>query len=332
MKRLILIVLCAATLCAGGIVLLEKREPPQEPAPQAQEPAPQAQAPSAPTEPVQEKSASFDEAVTLRVLTDGGVEEVALHDYLVGVLVAEMPTDFPPEALKAQAVASRTFALRQAEARKHADADVCADPACCQGYLTDASADGLTRLTEAVKATDGLVMTYADGLIDATFFSCSGGRTEDAAAVWGGDIPYLHSVDSPGEEDAPRYTETVTVSAETFSETLRGAYPETNLSGSPKGWFGACSYTEGGGIDTIFIGGTAVNGTKLRSLFSLRSTNIAFAVTEAGEIEITTYGFGHRVGLSQYGAKAMAEAGAGFDEILTHYYDGAAVTRLLTEA
>ncbi len=324
MKRFCIIVLCAALLWAGGAWLyLTLADAPEEEAP-AQMPVFAA---------AQERALpAFDEAVTLRVLTRDGVKELTLREYLIGVLLAEMPADFPEEALKAQAIASRTFALRQAEAKKHEGADICTDPACCQGYLTDASADGLTRLTEAVEATDGLVMTYADGLIDATFFSCSGGRTEDAAAVWGGDIPYLHSVDSPGEEDAPRYTETVTLSAADFSETLRTAYPEANLSGSPIGWFGACRHTDGGGIDTIFIGGTAVNGTKLRSLFSLRSTNIAFAVTEAGEIEITTYGFGHRVGLSQYGAKAMAEAGAGFDEILTHYYDGAAVTRLLTEA
>lgn len=323
MKRLCIIVLCAAVLCTGGawLYLTFSSAPEEVPA-------------QTPTIPVAEERVlpPFDETVTLRVLTQDGVEELTLQEYLVGVLLAEMPANFPVEALKAQAIASRTFALRQAEAKKHEDADICTDPACCQGYLTDASEEDLARLTEAVEATDGLVMTYADNLIDATFFSCSGGRTEDAAAVWGGDIPYLHSVDSPGEEDAPRYTETVTLSAEAFSETLRAAYPEANLSGSPSGWFGVCSYTDGDGIDTIFIGGTAVSGTKLRSLFSLRSTNITFTVTEADEIEITTHGFGHRVGLSQYGAKAMAEAGATFDEILTHYYDGAAVTRLLTEA
>ena len=323
MKRLIIIALCAAVLCAGGAWLyLNFADEPEEDVP--------AQAPT--VAPAQERLAPFDEAVTLRVLTEDGVEELTLREYLVGVLLAEMPADFPTEALKAQAIASRTFALRQAQAKKHEGADICTDPACCQGYLTEAPEEDLSRLTEAVEATDGLVMTYADGLIDATFFSCSGGRTEDAAAVWGGDIPYLHSVESPGEEDAPRYTETVMVGAEAFSETLCTAYPEANLSGSPNGWFGVCSRTDGGGIEPIFIGGTAVSGAKLRSLFPLRSTNITFSVTEEGEIAITTYGFGHRVGLSQYGAKAMAEAGAGFDEILTHYYDGAAVTRLLTEA
>lgn len=324
MKRLFVTVLCAAVLCAGGawLYLTFGSAPKEEAAPQPPTVAA-----------VEERQLPpFDEAVTLRVLTQDGVEELTLHEYLVGVLLAEMPASFPDEALKAQAIASRTFALRQAAARKHEGADICTDPACCQGYLTDASAEDIACLTEAVEATDGLVMTYEDGLIDATFFSCSGGRTEDAAAVWGGDIPYLHSVDSPGEEDAPRFTETVTLSAEAFSETLRAAYPEANLSGSPSGWFGACSNTEGGGIDTIFIGGTAVSGTKLRSLFSLRSTNITFSVTEEDEIEITTCGFGHRVGLSQYGAKAMAESDATFEEILTHYYDGAAVTRLLTEA
>ena len=321
MKRLLLIMLCAAVVCAGGIVLLEKREPAQEPAPQTQET-------SAPPETVQEKPAPFDEAVTLRVLTDEGVEEVALHDYLVGVLVSEMPTDFPPEALKAQAVASRTFALRQAEAHKHEDADVCADPACCQGYHAGQTDEAALR---AVEETDGLVMTYDGALIDATFFSCSGGRTEAAVAVWGGDIPYLRSVESPGEEDAPRYVETVSLSAEEFSAAFCEAFPEANLAGGPESWFGACSYTDGGGVETMFIGGVPVSGTQLRRLFSLRSTNVSVRVTDEDTIELTTHGYGHRVGLSQYGAKAMAEEGRDFEAILTHYYTGANVTRLLTE-
>lgn len=322
MKRLLIIVLCVAVVCAGGILLyLHAPAEPEEHPPL-----------TVPTPVKQEQLPPFDEAVTLRVQTQEGVEELTLHEYLIGVLLAEMPADFPTEALKAQAVAARTFALRQAQARKHDGADICTDPACCQGYLAEAAEEAGARAASAVEETDGLVMTYADSLIDATFFSCSGGRTEAAAAVWGGDIPYLRSVDSPGEEEAPYFTETVTLSAEDFAQTLCAAYPEANLSGSPQGWFGACKYTDGGGIDTIFIGGTAVSGVKLRSLFSLRSTELAITVTEEDEIAITTHGFGHRVGLSQYGAKAMAEEGADFSDILTHYYDGAQVTRLIAGA
>lgn len=318
MKRLLIVILCVISICAAGVLLFGgTADEPSEPAPSV--PVPLEEPPLAP----------FDEAVTLRVLTDGAVQELSLRDYLIGVLLAEMPTDFPAEALKAQAIASRTFALRQAQAHKHDAADICTDPACCQGFIADASAEDLARAEEAVMQTDGLVMLYEGALIDATFFSCSGGRTEAAVAVWGGDVPYLRSVESPGEEDAPRYEETVTLSAAEFAQTLCAAYPEANLAGEPKGWFGACSYTEGGGIETVFIGGTAVSGTQLRRLFSLRSTDITVSVTDEDEIMLTTRGFGHRVGLSQYGAKAMAESGKDFAAILTHYYTGANVTRLL---
>ncbi len=316
MKRLVILLLCVISIAA--LLLFLK---PAKPA--------QSQAESQPQAAPVVTAAPFDSTVMLRVLTEQGTEELPLDAYLMRVLLAEMPSDFPPEALKAQAVAARTFALRRSETKKHEFADICSDPSCCQGCC-DAT-EIPQSITDAVLATDGLVMTYDGALIDATFFSCSGGKTEAALAVWGSDIPYLQSVESPGEENAPRYTEEALLSAEYFAEVLSSAHPEVNLAGQPENWFGACSYTEGGGVDKVFIGGAAIAGTELRKLFSLRSTKFTIAAQD-GQVCIVTCGFGHRVGLSQYGAKSMAERGAAFAEILTHYYQGAAVTQLQNPA
>lgn len=251
------------------------------------------EAETAPAEPADEP---FDEAVTLRVLVDGAVREQTLYDYLVCVLLAEVPSGFAAEALKAQACAARTFALRQAGAGKHAEADVCASAACCQGWCAP------EQWPEHAAA-------------------------EAAVAVWGGEIPYLQSVPSPGEEDAPRETETLTFTAEEFRDRITPARPDADLSGTPESWFGTVRYTAGGGIGTLELGGASFTGTELRRLLGLRSTDIEFSPQEDG-VTVTTHGFGHRVGLSQYGAEAMAQAGRRFDEILLHYYQGTEIRRL----
>lgn len=268
---------------------------------------------------------SFDEALILHVLTANGVREMDLHSYLCGVLLAEMPAGFSPEALKAQAVASRTFALQQAQRGKHPEADICTDAACCQGWAAPDAAPDV--FLQAVAATDGLVVTYGDELIEATFFSCSGGQTEAAVAVWGSDVPYLQSVSSPGEESAPRFTETVRQSAEEFAAILRAAQPELDLESDPSRWFGSLTRTAGGSVATLEIGGILFSGTQLRTLLGLRSTDMEFSV-EGNVICITTWGYGHRVGLSQYGAEAMAQTGADFEEILLHYYQNTKIKRL----
>ena len=267
--------------------------------------------------------ASFDDALELKVLREDTVVEMSLGEYLVGVVSREMSETFPAEALKAQAVAARTFTLRQIENGKHRQADICTDSSCCQAW----TAEHNEQARQAVVETDGLVAVYDDRLIEATYFSCSGGRTEPAVAVWGNDLPYLQSVSSPGEEDAPRFTETVELEAELFAQRLLSAYPQMELCGTAPQWFGQLRYTVGGGLAEVELGGVSVTGISLRKLFGLRSTDMRFAVNEE-RIQITTYGYGHRVGMSQYGAKAMAEAGAGFEEILTYYYQGVELRRL----
>lgn len=277
--------------------------------------------------------ASFDRSLTLLVSNDGSVEEMTLYDYLVGVLLAEMPASFPAEALKAQAVASRTFALRKSKAGKHADADVCTSSACCQGRQepSDCPEASVRAVQAAVSETDGQVVVYQDELIDATFFSCTGGRTESAVAVWGSDVPYLQAVESPNEEDAPRYSESRVFAPEEFASLIGSAYPQADLSGEPSQWLGAITYTVGGGIENAVIGGVPISGTALRSVLGLRSTDMELLAGEDG-IRITTYGYGHRVGMSQYGARAMAEAGSTYDEILAHYYLGTELRRLYLQA
>lgn len=270
----------------------------------------------------QKKEAAFDKTVILDVLFDNEIRQMSLDDYLVGVLSAEMPESFPLEALKAQAVAARTFALRQAESKKHHNADVCIHSSCCQGWAESQS----SSFKQAVELTDGLVVTYNDQLIDATYFSCSGGRTESAVAVWGSDIPYLQAVQSP--EDGA--SEEITISTEEFAQKIRSHNPQINLEAPSTQWVENITYTKGGGIDTIVIGGVSFTGTSLRSIFSLHSTNISLQINE-DQIIIKTCGYGHRVGMSQYGAKRMAEDRCSFAEILTHYYQNTVIQRLYKE-
>ncbi len=260
---------------------------------------------------------------------DGNVTEMEMDVYLTGVLLAELPASFESEAKKAQAVAARTFALKAAvTGGKHGDGSVCGSSYCCQAYIppedyraAGGTEEAIAQARQAAGDTSGLVLCYEGTLIEATYFSCSGGSTEDAVAVWGADYPYLRAVESPGEEAAPRYSDTVTFTPEEFEAALG-----TSLTGSPKDWFGFTTYTAGGGVNTMRIGTKDYKGTDLRQLLGLRST--AFTVTaDSGGVTITTRGFGHRVGMSQYGADAMAASGEGYEEILGYYYGGTELTR-----
>ena len=266
----------------------------------------------------------------LPVLTGDTVLTMELDTYLVGVVLGEMPAYFEEEALKAQAVVARTYALRHHENRmKHPGGAVCTDPGCCQAYVSETvyverggAASDVEKIRSAVYATSGWVLTYEGKLIDATYFSCSGGRTEDALAVWGEEIPYLQSVESPGEEEAENYSKTVVFGRDEFQALLG-----RNLTGMPESWLGVTTYTKGGGVATMVIGGMSYTGTQLRSLLGLNSTAFAMKAEEDG-IAVTTSGKGHRVGMSQHGADAMAVTGSTWQEILAHYYQGTRIDKI----
>lgn len=264
------------------------------------------------------------------IMDDGAVSVMDLEDYITGVVLAEMPASFEKEALKAQSVVARTYAMRADHGKsKHESAAVCTDSTCCQAYCeaeeylqNGGTRENYEKVSEAVAATEGYVLLYDGELIEATYFSCSGGVTEDAVAVWGTDVPYLVSTQSPGEEDAAHYSDVVSFTLEEFQNLL-----SMETSSAPEDWFGSVTYTAGGGIETIEICGETYSGTQLRSLLGLRSTAVTFTV-DGDTIFAHTRGFGHRVGMSQYGADAMAVQGSGYAEILSHYYRGTTLERL----
>lgn len=275
-------------------------------------------------------------AETLSVLVrwqDGRTERMDMDEYLTGVVLAEMPAFFEPEALKAQAVAARTYSEKASvTGGKHGDGSVCTDYACCQAYQSPeeylqkgGSREDLQKIRSAVDDTSGFVLTYQGELIEAVYFSCSGGKTEDAAAVWGTDYPYLRATDSPGEENAAHYLDTKSFTPVEFRQALG-----VSLVGEPASWFGQLTRTSGGGVESLEIGGKKYTGVELRKALGLRST--AFTITiEDNLLRVETRGFGHRVGMSQYGADAMAAAGADYRQILGHYYPGTVLEKSFPE-
>ena len=278
-----------------------------------------------------------DSAVTIRAKIDGTVQELDLDTYLQGVLRAEMPASFELEALKAQAVAARTETLYKVEngpVANHPDADICNDINCCQAFKTAEAADAAwgadaayyaAKIATAVRETDGMVILYEDKPILAAFFSAAGGQTNQAGDVWLKDLPYLQSVASPeGEKEVPNYYSVVTLSEKEFKEIFLAAYPDADLSGAAKTWFGKEERSASDMVRTIVIGGVEVKGTKVRSLFSLRSA--VFTVSaEDGNIVFRVTGYGHGVGMSQYGANVMAAEGKDYRQILTWYYTGVTI-------
>ena len=259
----------------------------------------------------------------INVLVDGQMQQMDLEEYVLGVVLSEMPASFEMEALKAQAVAARTYAIKTCSDRKKHDGAVCDNHSCCQGYMTNEDylqrgwkETYVERVRSAVAETAGQILTYDGKPIRATYFSCSGGNTESAIAVWGRDYPYLQSVESPGEEETVYYTDSKRFTLEEFQEKLG-----ITLEGEPGTWFGDITYTTGGGIDTMQIGGVDYRGTTLRSLLGLRST-VFYVVVDQESVMFETHGYGHRVGMSQYGADAMALEGFSYDQILAHYYRG----------
>ena len=283
----------------------------------------------------EENTVAAVESVSLPVRLRHKNETVIQGDmdtYLTGVVLAEMPAEFETEALKAQSVVARTYAWKAYTiGGKHGDGSVCTAPSCCQAWISEeeylqqgGTPEAVEKIRSAVLSTAGQILTYEGEPIEATYFSCSGGSTEDALAVWGNDFPYLRAVNSPGEEKAAHYRDT-----EVFTQSELEQKLGITLSGHPESWIRSVTYTHGGGVESISVGGTFFTGVELRQKLGLRST--AFSMKAEGDsLAFTTRGYGHRVGMSQYGADAMAVGGSSCEEILLHYYQGAELT-MLTE-
>jgi stage II sporulation protein D len=272
----------------------------------------------------------------------GTVRRMPLADYLVGVVAAEMPAAFDLEALKAQAVAARTYTLRKmwqtqetsASTDVHKGAVICSDPSHCQawssreellkkwgvaGYLAN-----IRKVIAAVEETEGLVMTYNGRLIDAVYHSCCGGMTEDAAAVWGRRVPYLVPVSCGCQQKALELGEMKTLEGAELVKALGlGSRSLPAMSSGVQ----VVARTATARASMVSVYGVPVSAADLRRALSLKSTRLA-VVSSGGKVTITTTGYGHGVGMCQWGAENLARAGLTFDAILKHYYSGIEIQRL----
>ena len=278
--------------------------------------------------------ASAASSKTLKVLVGDKVETMKLEEYLWGVVAAEMPAAFEQEALNAQAIAARTYTLYRmaSPSPNHPKASICTDPGCCQAWVSyserlkgwekNKRSEYGKKITTAIQKTEGLAMFYQDKPIMAAFHAASAGVTKSAKTVWGKDVPYLQSVSSPEtKQQVPKYYSVVTVSKEQFSKTLHTTYPNLTLPQDPSAWFGKVTYDSGGLPHAIRIGSETVPTATLRTLFGLRSASVT-AEWDGKQVRFYVTGYGHGVGMSQYGANAMAKQGKSAQQILRHYYAG----------
>jgi stage II sporulation protein D len=282
--------------------------------------------------------------VPVYLSSTGQTARYTLETYVRGVLAAEMPAQFEPEALKAQAMASRTFIVRRMQQRLAAasaqtglrTAALVTDTVADQAFLTDAQLRRIwgnaeyrrrmPRIEQAVMATAGQIITYHGEPIDAAFFSTSNGRTEDADAYWTNPVPYLRSVASPWDKNiSPKYTHTRTITQQQLAQKLN--LTQTDLSLFHLRPY-ATSHTAGGRIAQIRLGTKTFSGREIREKLQLASADFTLKWTRAGKIKVTARGYGHGIGMSQYGAQGMALAGYSAEQIVKHYYTGVAVEKM----
>lgn len=267
--------------------------------------------------------------IRVKRLKTNNIEKVPLDQYIVGVLAGEMPISFDDEALMAQAVASRSYALKKMEYNKNNDYDV-VDSILNQVYLDEkylkdvwglGYVKNINKLRKAVNATLDEYLDYNGEVADAMFFSTSNGYTEDSKVVFNIDCDYLKSVESPWDKDvSSAYLTTKTIRLEDFYKKLSIPYNK-NLN------IKIVKRSNTGRIQVIRINDKEFIGTDVYNKLSLRSTD--FEVELLGDnVKITTKGYGHGVGMSQYGAQGMAKKGYSYDEILKHYYQNVNIKKI----
>lgn len=326
MKQAFTAGLAWALLLFGGAWLLA-------PQPTAAQPEEQPAAPAQETE----KTALADSQSVLQVYDGEKTVEMTMAEYLPGVVRGEMPATFETEALKAQAVAERTFIyyhIQGGRKSNHPDADVCMDYHCCNAWVSEERAKSNwgdnfeeynRKILQSVKETDGQVMLYDGQPILAAFHSSSAGVTAKSSDAWVSDRPYLVSVESPeGEDSVPNYYSVNTFTPAEFKEKVLAKEPTAVLEGSPTGWVTDLQKNSSNRVQSVTIGGVSLRGTEVRTMLDLRSACFTVECTEES-ITFRVTGFGHGVGMSQYGANALAKEGKTWREILQWYYRGVSI-------
>jgi stage II sporulation protein D len=257
------------------------------------------------------------------------IEKIPLESYIRGVVASEMPAEFELEALKAQALAARTYMIRRLIAKDFSDTpegSVVTDTKKHQVFQNEAELRErwgmeydrkISRINQAINETTGKVLTYEGRPINATFFSTSNGYTENSEDYWSAEIPYLRSVFSPWDKASPRYKDQVKMSVEEFQNKLgiQMAMPVSTTSSFSK----ILSTTSGNRVEEVEIGNHIFTGKEVRELLDLSSSHFHLTL-EQGQVIIDTLGWGHGVGMSQWGANGMAKEGYNAEEIVKYYY------------
>ncbi|WP_129721591.1 stage II sporulation protein D [Xylanivirga thermophila] len=265
------------------------------------------------------------------------VVDMALEEYIAGVVAAEMPVSFEMEALKAQAVAARTFAVKKMHVfggsgcQNHSEADVCSFYGHCQAWIGEDDQKrnwgndyekNRSRIVQAVEETRGDIITYAGEPIEVFFYSTSNGKTEDVSEVFSTALPYYKVVDSPGEEDAPKYKEIFSFSNKQFVDIFKKQYPKSNLRpNNLERQIKILSHTDGDRVKEVQVGNIKIKGKDFRNVYGINSSDFTFEFLK-DSVKIHTRGYGHGVGMSQVGADRMAKGGSSYIDIIKHYYVG----------
>lgn len=251
---------------------------------------------------------------TVRVLyaDTGEVKDMSLEEYTLCSLVAEMPQSFHAEALKAQAVACRTFAVKsKLSGNKHKNADICSDYRCCQSMRKPDKIDfDISKARDAVRATDGIIAVYNGEPILAAYHSSSVGYTKSSEAVWGGSVEYLVPVIAAERKESA--SKSYTFSAEALTKKLE----KYGITDTPRFFNGNDGLCAGAVCENI-----TVTPSQIKKALGLRSSSFDVSVN-GSSYTFKTYGYGHGVGMSQYGADALGDRGYDFYEILKYYYTG----------
>jgi len=278
-------------------------------------------------------SSAADSAVEVSVFRTASkkIEKVPLEEYLVGVVAAEMPADFNEEALKAQALTARTYIVNRLSTKDTLGApkgSQVTDSQMHQVYKNDAELRrewGMNydwkkkKVVEAVEETSGQILTYKGKPINATFFSTSNGYTENSEDYWEGSIPYLRSVPSPWDKDSPKFSAQKVVSVQDFESRLGVKVGSSGTIGK------ITARTAGKRVAKVSFDGKVLTGVEIRDRLDLRSTDFSWS-RKGDNIIITTKGFGHGVGMSQYGANGMAQEGKSYKDIVKYYYKGVQIS------
>lgn len=268
------------------------------------------------------------------------VEEIALDEYLYGVVAGEMPASFEEEALKAQAVVARTYTIYKIVNNdgKHKDADICDSSVCCQAWISkeerlekwkeNVRDEYWNKIVNAVNSTQGKIITYENKPINAFFHSNSGGETEAPINVWGGSgYPYLQSVSTAGEDAYSQYKSEAEFSKKEFEKKIKEEHNDFKIDFNKKDCINVKEYTEGNRVKTIKIGNLELSGVEVRNIFDLRSANFKVNISD-DKIKFEVLGYGHGVGMSQTGADSMAKEGKNYEDIIHHFYTGVEIKNM----